>query len=782
MANWISYIKDDLGTGGTTRDGMINDGPSHGIQLSTDLPPLTGITTCATIEATTVSISGNLKLDGQLKDGDDTFGSSGQVLSSDGTDTRWVNAGSLSAGAASQVAINDDSNTDAERFITFVDASSGNNSVKTDPQLKYNPNKNQLNFTATESGIKFGPGDATNDDAHIEWLGGSNAGHLRISTSDDGGTEYIQFGDYASQNKVGTFTEWLRIRRDTGTFTGTFSATTFSGSGASLTTLNASNLSSGTVNTARLPNTYTKAGQVVVQATGAGNDVKLDAADHILLEAGEEEDGCIFFRGNSGADSYRFSKGGQTAHEGFLSFESLGADRTFTFPDVTGTVALTSSDITGNAATATVLETQRSFSITGEITANSINFDGSGNVALSATIDNNIVDEANLKISNAGTNGQFLCKRSGNTGGMTWETVTVPEADTLSGSTLASGITASSITSLGTLGSLTVTNDITINDGVLNVGDGGDQSEIRIKKADNNVSDHLQFYNGTTRIGEIGCEDNTWLRINQETNKNIYTPRMFRADGGFQVDGDTVIDASGDIVASKVPTLNQNTTGTSGGFTAGNASNLNSGTIPDGRLAASSLFVSGMIMMWSGSTGSIPSGWVLCNGSNSTPNLRNRFVIGAGDDYSVDATGGSKNASVIDHTHNISHTHSHSHTHGMSHTHGAGSYDTDTQGNHQHTQDAHTPSYDSEDPGMDGWAMSTGTQVGTNNNVGNTTGNHTHDISGTSGGASSSNTGGASSTNTGGASTSNTGDASSGVSGTDKNLPPYYALCYIMKT
>jgi hypothetical protein len=69
----------------------------------------------------------------------------------------------------------------------------------------------------------------------------------------------------------------------------------------------------------------------------------------------------------------------------------------------------------------------------------------------------------------------------------------------------------------------------------LDVGNGtsGDH-EIRIYKADNNVADHIQFYNGTTRVGEIGCEDTTWLRINQETAKNIYTPRMIRADGGYQ--------------------------------------------------------------------------------------------------------------------------------------------------------------------------------------------------------------------------------------------------------
>ena len=53
--------------------------------------------------------------------------------------------------------------------------------------------------------------------------------------------------------------------------------------------------------------------------------------------------------------------------------------------------------------------------------------DHSGEVTSSAdgatTIASNIVDEDNLKISNAGTNGQFLQKQSGNTGGLTWETI-----------------------------------------------------------------------------------------------------------------------------------------------------------------------------------------------------------------------------------------------------------------------------------------------------------------------------------------------------------------------
>lgn len=49
---------------------------------------------------------------------------------------------------------------------------------------------------------------------------------------------------------------------------------------------------------------------------------------------------------------------------------------------------------------------------------------------------------------------------------------------------------------------------------------------------------------------------------------------------------------------------------------------------------------SGVIVMWSGSISSIPESWVLCDGSNGTPDLRNRFIVGAGSDYSVGATGG----------------------------------------------------------------------------------------------------------------------------------------------
>lgn len=52
-------------------------------------------------------------------------------------------------------------------------------------------------------------------------------------------------------------------------------------------------------------------------------------------------------------------------------------------------------------------------------------------------------------------------------------------------------------------------------------------------------------------------------------------------------------------------------------------------------------FVAGQVIMWFGAVGSIPAGWRLCNGANGTPDLRNRFVIGAGDTYDQNSVGGS---------------------------------------------------------------------------------------------------------------------------------------------
>ena len=62
--------------------------------------------------------------------------------------------------------------------------------------------------------------------------------------------------------------------------------------------------------------------------------------------------------------------------------------------------------------------------------------------------------------------------------------------------------------------------------------------------------------------------------------------------------------------------------------------------------ATSPAVPSGCILIWSGSVGSIPSGFVICDGTNGTPDLRNSFVLGAGNTYSVGQTGGATTATL----------------------------------------------------------------------------------------------------------------------------------------
>jgi hypothetical protein len=146
----------------------------------------------------------------------------------------------------------------------------------------------------------------------------------------------------------------------------------------------------------------------------------------------------------------------------------------------------------------------------------------------------------------------------------------------------------------------------------------------------------------------------------------------------------------------------------------------------------------GGIFLWSGSIGSIPAGYVLCNGSNGTPDLRDKFVVGAGSTYAVDATGGSANAIVVTHDHTVS-----------------ASGTTAANGSHQHTINSTGGAPIRINLNDDGrFTGDTGTDCGTTATAGSH--DHTVTVTGTT--------------------------SSAGNSGTNANLPPYYALCYIMKT
>lgn len=141
---------------------------------------------------------------------------------------------------------------------------------------------------------------------------------------------------------------------------------------------------------------------------------------------------------------------------------------------------------------------------------------------------------------------------------------------------------------------------------------------------------------------------------------------------------------------------------------------------------------SGAIMMWAGSLATVPDGWLLCNGQNGTPDLRNRFIVGAGSTYAVAATGGSADAVVVSHSHSFSGNTSSAgaHTHGIQ-----GHNGTVSGGNFvAFAQQVSNP------------LTTQGTE---------SAGSHSHSFSGTT--------------------------STTGSSGTNANLPPYYALAYIMK-
>lgn len=211
---------------------------------------------------------------------------------------------------------------------------------------------------------------------------------------------------------------------------------------------------------------------------------------------------------------------------------------------------------------------------------------------------------------------------------------------------------------------------------------------------------------------------------------------------GTEIDNE--YNAISSAIASKADVNSPSLTGTPTAPTAGSGTNTTQiATTAFATAAAAAAFPSGGIIMWSGLISAIPTGWYLCNGSNSTPDLRDRFIIGASADSggvaktnvtgSYTQTGGTKDAIVVSHTHTATststvtdpgHTHS-SQGNGAPNGGGAGSVYASTTGNQ---------------PGYATTTATTGITVATS-----------------------------------------TTNASTGSSGTDQNLPPYFALAFIMK-
>ena len=295
--------------------------------------------------------------------------------------------------------------------------------------------------------------------------------------------------------------------------------------------------------------------------------------------------------------------------------------------------------------------------------------------------------------------------------------------------TLASSIlsTDTSITVAGSVGSLFPAAGGSNYFYATIVNSSNDIEVVKVTSRSGDVMTVVRGQDGTTALNWIGG-DKFELRVNAKALSDIASGSGITELNGVTVGLDDPQDAEFlNVVASSL-----------------SISGIATGVTPSAGDSSSNLattaFVqgaglpTGIIVLWSGSSAAIPAGWNLCNGSNGTPDLRNRFIVGAGSTYAVGATGGSADAIVVSHTHTGT---------------------TNTSGSHQHTSNTTVPRVQIGTDNGTAWAGAASGTYGTSTTTTPvaSAGDHTHTFT----------------------------TASSGSSGTNANLPPYYALCYIMK-
>ena len=497
------------------------------------------------------AVFNEVELQGKVYDSDGDFGTSGQVLSSDGTDIEWVNAGSLTAGAAAEVGVTA-VNTNATHFITFVDSSSGNENIRVDTDLTYNPSTNTLGGTNISS-------------LYV-------TGNLRIGGQlKDGDNAFGSSGQVLSSD--GTDTKWV----------------------------NAGSLTAGA------------ASEVGITAVN-------DNSSHFLA----------FLDSSSGNDNIK-------------------VDTNLTYNPSTNLLSIGGISFSGTISGGTsVSATNLSGNLTGTIqTAAQTNITSVGTLT-GLTVDGNLILDS--------TSNYLHIKGA------------LYDKDGQSGS--ADQVLVSTGTQVDWKDATTLT--------------ASNSQKITITESDTNTAFPITF---SAAPGQSG--GNTLLSDNQFTynaSSNTVTAGTFSGSGASLTSLNASNLQSGTVADARIPNLNASKINagtfdvaripdlsgakiTSGTVAAAridnlNASKITAGTLADARLSNSSLFVPGMIMMYTSSTA--PSGWAICNGQNGTPDLRNRFIVGAGNSYNVGVTGGFDSVSLSEsqipsHTHSFSGSSSHSH-------------------------------------------------------------------------------------------------------------------------
>ena len=586
------------------------------------------------------AVFNEVELQGKVYDSDGDFGTSGQVLSSDGTDIEWVNAGSLTAGAAAEVGVTAVT-TNSTHFITFVDSSSGNENIRVDTDLTYNPSTNTLGGTNISS-------------LYV-------TGNLRLGGQlKDGDNAFGSSGQVLSSD--GTDTRWV----------------------------NAGSLTAGA------------AAEVGITAVS-------DNASHFMA----------FLDSSSGNDNIKVDTNlTYNPSTNLLSIGGISFSGT-----ISGGTSVSATNLSGNLTGAIQTAAQTNITSVGTLTGLTVD----GNVILDSTSNY-------LHIKGA------LYDKDGQSG----------SADQV-------------LVSTGTQVDWKDTTSLTASN----------SQKITITESDTNTAFPITF---SAAPGQSG--GNTLLSDNQFTynaSSNTVTAGTFSGSGASLTSLNASNLQSGTVADARIPNLNASKI-TAGTFADAripnlNASKITAGTLADARLSNSSLFVTGMIMMYTGSTA--PSGWAICNGSNGTPDLRDRFIVGAGSAYSVNNTGGANSVTLTEsqipsHNHTFSGSTSHSHTIN-NHTHsfsGSGSnthsHNITTTGGDDHNDSVRRTQSGRNDTNFGLHTMSTNDatiSISISGNTGNPsdrgTNSQTISISG------------------------NTGNKGGG--GSHENRPPYYALMFIMK-